>query len=446
NHLYSNKLFSNAVIYSGTYQNQLFFNPNFWKAELGSLGFKMNFTHYRREGFEEKFGLELQSFFTNPGSLSLDTTDNILPIPNLTPNYSWKPAAYHQAEWKIKRKWKARAGIRMTGWNRNGPDTYYTFDENYEVNDTIRVGRRVYNRYLNLDPRLSLRFEINPSSQLKLSYGTYHQYLQLASNSISPFTSLEVWLPAGPNIFPQSSRQWSLGYLKYWERAKMEFSASAYHKFSDGQMEFKPHANTYLNPLLEGELRFGTSRAYGVELLLKKEFGRLNGWMAYTYSRTFRTILGINEGREYPAIQDRPHDFSLFLNYRLSDRSLMSVYWTSFSGANFSSPTGFLSFNDQPVPIYDEKNNDRLPAYHRMDVSIKIRLNKQVDRKYQHSLTFSMYNILGHINPYIVQFNKIPTESITHAVKTNILSETPINPSQISLGRFLPSISYRFKL
>ncbi|MDW3652305.1 MAG: carboxypeptidase-like regulatory domain-containing protein [Bacteroidia bacterium] len=444
NHLYNAKLFSNIIINSGTYSNRLLIDPNTWKSELGMLGFKIDFTHYKRQNFTEKFGMELQGYFTNPGSLSLDSSLSI--IPNLNPNYSRKNVLYYQGDWKIKKKWRLQAGVRLINFARGGPDVYYNFDQNYRVEDTVAHGRGIYNRYVNLDPRLSVRYQVDESSQLKLSFGNYHQYLQLISNSISPFTSLEIWAPAGPNIFPQSSQQWSLGYLKFFKEARMEISAAAYHKKMRGQVDYEPHATVYLNPLFEGELRFGETRSYGIEFLLKKDFGRLNGWLSYTYSRSFRRTLGINNSLEYPAVQDRPHDFSVFVNYQMSDRILASAYWTTYSGATFSSPTAYLNFNDQPVPIFGERNNDRLPTYNRMDISFRLRLNKDVSRKYQHSLAVSIYNVLGHVNPFIIQFNKIPDGNLSHVVKTNVLSEVPVHPSQFSLGRFLPSVSYRFKL
>ena len=120
----------------------------------------------------------------------------------------------------------------------------------------------------------------------------------------------------------------------------MEISAAAYHKKMRGQIDYEPHATVYLNPLFEGELRFGENRSYGIEFLLQKDFGRLNGWLSYTYARSFRRTLGINNSLEYPAVQDRPHDFSVFLNFQVSDRMLASAYWTTYSGATFSSPTG----------------------------------------------------------------------------------------------------------
>lgn len=308
------------------------------------------------------------------------------------------------------------------------------------------MGARVYNSYINFDPRLSLQYQLDSTSQLKLSFGTYHQYLQLISNAISPFTALEVWLPASPNIEPQFASQWAINYLKYFPSAKMEISAAAYYKRFKHQIDYAPHSTPYLNPYLEGDLRFGTARSYGLELLLKRDFGRLNGWIAYTYSRVFRQTEGLNAGRTYPAFQDRPHDFSLVLNYQVRERIRFTANWLSQSGSTFTSPTGFYTFNDQPVPIYDERNNDRLPTYHRLDISFQFTLNRKPDNKYQHSLVFSIYNALAHKNVFAVKFNKLLKNGFMPQVSSNVLSDRQLSPSQIDLVRFFPSLTYKFKL
>lgn len=443
NHIFSPKLFSNTTLYTGNYAYRLSIPPNYWKSDLGMLGLKSDFTHYTNPKFTGKFGLDLQGYFNTPGSLSLDTTISILP--EVTPNYARKTVLYYEGQWKIRPKIQLNAGLRMISWTNLGPQTYYTFDDAYEVNDTIQAVEGVYNRYINIDPRISLQFQLGNTSQVKLSYGNYHQYLQLISNSVSPFTSLEVWLPANPNIKPQAARQWSLSFLTHLQQAKMEISAAAYHKTLQNQIDYEAHATTHLNPLVEGELRFGTAEAYGIEFLLKKDFKKLNGTLGYTYSRAFRQIDGINNDEIYPALQDRPHDFSLSLNYQWTPRLLCAAYWTSFSGATFTSPTGFFNFNGQNIPIYGARNNDRLPTYHRLDIALKFLLNKREDFPYQHNLTFSVYNALGHKNVSLVRFNRIPDGDFSFVVKSNVLSEVQPQPSQVLLGRFLPSLTYKFQ-
>jgi hypothetical protein len=444
NHIFGPKLFSNTTIYTGNYGYRLFFPPNHWQSALGSLSFKTDFTHYARPNYTARFGLEAHGYFIDPGSFALDSTIAILP--NITPNFSQKTVLYYQGEWDLGERWQLKAGARLINWTNTGPTTYYTFNDQHEVQDTVQAGEGVYNRYRHLDPRLSLRYELNQQSMLTFSLGNYHQYLQLISDSQSPFTSLEVWLPAGPNIRPQSAFQTTLTYTRNLQAAGMEFSAAAYFKDARHQIDYKDHPQLLLNPLIEGELRFGRMQSYGLETMLKKDAGRLNGRLAYTYSRSFRRTQEVNGGKRYPAFQDRPHEFSLLLNYSLTPRTLLSGYFTIFSGSTFSSPTGFYTYQDQTIPVYGEKHNDRLPHYQRLDLAIKFRLNKDPNRRFQHSLSFSIYNILAHKNIVSVNFNKIPVEAGRPVVPANFLSGVPLSPTQTDLIRFFPSLSYKFNL
>ncbi|MCB0706615.1 MAG: TonB-dependent receptor [Saprospiraceae bacterium] len=444
NHLFGPKLFSNTTIYTGNYSYNLVIAPNYWKSELGMLSIKTDFTNYVGPKFTAKYGFELQGYFNTPGQTSLDSTITFLP--NVSSDYSRKGVLYYQGDLDLGQKIKINLGLRMVNWSNLGPKTYYDYDDNYEVSDTLQAGSGVYNNYFNVDPRLSFQYQLDSSSTIKLSYGIYHQYLQLILNSVSPFTAFEVWLPAGPNILPQSATQWALDYSKYFAQPKLNLNASVYYKTSQNQIDYEAHATTYLNPYLEAELRFGDARSYGLELMLKKDFGRLNGWVAYTYSRVFRKTQDLNNNDWYRAFQDRPHDFSMVLNYQFARRFIGSAYWTSQSGSTFTSPVGFYTFNEQTVPVYGERNNDRLPTYHRLDLAFKFILNKKETARYQHSLTFSIYNALAHENVYTVKFNKLYSSQLFPRLPANVISDDILSASQIDLIRFFPSLTYKFKI
>ncbi|MEM8527910.1 MAG: TonB-dependent receptor [Bacteroidota bacterium] len=444
NHLFHPQLFSNTTLYSSNYAYNVTFAPNFWTSQLGMVGVKTDFTQYKNSKYQAKFGFNLQLYSSTPGSFTLDSTINVLP--NFSQNLSRKGVLYYEGRYDFTEKWQFKGGLRLTTWANLGPRNFYELDGNYEVSDTIEAGIGAFNRYAHLAPRLSLRYQISPTTQLKLSYGTYQQYLQLILDSVSPFSALEVWLPSSPNVRPQRAQQWALNYLQVSKPLQLEFALAAYYKTAQNQIDYAPHATTFLNPLLEAELRFGTARSYGLELMLKKEWNKASGWLSYTYSRTFRTTPDLNEGLEYRAVQDRPHELSLALSFPLKKRILCSTYWTSSSGTTFTSPVGFYDFNGSTTPIFGERNNDRLPAYHRLDFSIKFLLNKNPNARYQHDLTFALYNAIGHKNIYAIRFNKLEHSFLSPLVRTNIFSDEPLSPSQIDLIRFFPSLTYKFKL
>ncbi len=445
NHLYGTSLFSNTTVYAGSYNYQLSNANNAWKSGIAKVSLKTDFNWYHRGENKTRFGGEISAFTFNPGTVSGEDFTELLP--NLKEGYSRQSVLYANRLLTWRDRWMLDAGLRFTLWQNLGPSRHVLFDESHQPVDSVKVPNgEIYQTYWNLDPRVSLQYRFDTSALLQLNYGIYHQYLQQISNSVSPFTAFEVWVPSGPNIQPQSAHQVSLGFVKRLKGNSLELNADLYYKKMRNQIDYVDHANTLLNPLLEGELRFGQMDAYGVELLLKKPIGRLTGWVSYTWSRALRQTDAVNEGREYPAFHDRPHDLSLMLNYPLRKRILFSAYWTWYTGSAFSSPTGFYTFNHSTIPIYSEKHNDRLPNYKRLDIAFKFILNKSPQKKYRHSITFSIYNLLASKNIVAVNFNKSLNRNGKPVIESNALSDARLVATQADLIRFLPSLTYKFKL
>ena len=442
NRTLGSRLFVNTTLYTGNYSYVAKFIPNLWQSELGTLSLKSDFTHFASSDYNAKFGVEAQGYFNTPGRITLDSTTALLPA--VSRNYARKIVLYYQGQYDLSKKVRVNGGFRLINWENTGPTTYNTYDDNYNLESTITAPEGTYNSYFNVDPRLSLQYKVDEKSQLKLSYGIYHQYLQLISNSISPFTAMEVWLTASPHIRPQVSSQWAASYYRRLKKNQLEFSASAYYKSSKNQIDFDGHSTIYLNEFIEGELRFGTAESYGLELMLKKQFGRLNGSLAYTYARVYKKTDFINNEKTYRAFQDRPHDLAINLQYNLSKRFSCAAHWTSYSGSPFTAPIGFYSFNDKTIPIYGERNNDRLPAYHRLDVACTFDINKKTTSKFQHSVTFSIYNALGRKNTFALKFNKLESDDVNPDVPVNVLSNHPLQSSQLELAQFFPSLTYNF--
>lgn len=444
NYIISPKLFCNTVLYTGTYAFHLNLPGSLWKSELGNLSFKTDFTHYVNDKMKASFGFENQGYFILPGNISRDSSLSFLP--NISPDYSGKAVLYYQADYKLSERLFINAGLRFTSWRNNGPDTYFSFDDNYQVTDTITSAQGVYNAYNNLDPRISLNYSWNRTNQLKVSYGRYHQYLQILSNTVSPFSFFEIWQPANTNIKPQVSDHYTVSYLKWLKDRTYELQATAYYKHSENIIDYAPNTILLDNPTIEGIIRQGTADAYGLEMMVKKTKDKLTGSVSYNYSRVFRKTEGLNNNQVFRALQDRPHELSIVANYALSKRIILAGYWTSFSGATFSSPTGYIQHNNQSIPLFNEHNNDRLPFYHRMDFSFKLLLNKKRESAFQHSLMLSVYNIIGHKNIYSVRFNKLDRDWQNPPVPGNVLSMEQQMASEISMIRFFPSLTYKFKL
>ena len=448
NHIYNNKLFSNTTFYISQYNYLLYLSKaqnNYWNSGIGNGTLKTDFSYFRNATNTFKMGLEMSVHTSNPGNLHFSDVTVQENVPSIAKYQSENLNLYFSHEKDVTPLLKFRYGFRVPIWRDLGAITVYQFDNLHQLTQVQDYSKNdVYYSHVAIEPRLSADYSLNEYSELKASYTRNTQFLQLITNSVSPFTSLEVWVPSGPNIKPQISNQFSLGYFRYIKKSKLNFSAEAFYKKYDNQIDYKDNANLLMNPEIEGELRFGTANAYGLELMLRKTEGKFTGWIGYTYSRIIKTIEGVNNGKSYAASYDRPHNACVNIAYNSSRHWQFSANWVYMTGSPVSKPVGFYEFNGQTVPLYGDKNNGRLPDYHRLDLSATYRINKP-DRKYQHNIVFTLYNAYGRKNPFVLTYNKIMNDNGKFIVPTNIDGNYLLIPTAISVSGIIPSIAYNFK-
>jgi hypothetical protein len=445
NHVFNSKLFSNTTVYFSRYNYYLDISKelrNYWTSSITNATLKTDFSWFLNPENTIKTGFELNRHESNPGKMYYSDEE----IPASLATYQSNEIAFYAAnEQKIGEKLIARYGLRLTRWNDLGPTSVYFFDANHNVIDTIQVaGNTIYESFLNFEPRISLKYRISETASLNAGYNHNVQHLQMLSNSTSPFTSLEVWAPAGPNIKPQQSDQFSLGYFSKIFQRQFDFSVEAYYKRLYNQIDYKDHANLLINQLIEGELRFGDGWSYGIETLLRKSKGKLNGWISYTYSRTMKQITDVNNGETFPAAYDRPHNLIITLAYGYGKRWNFSSQWLYLTGSPFTSPTGFYYINGTSVPVYGKKHNDRYPDYHRLDVSVSYTLSKP-EKRFQHHLMLTVYNAYGRHNPFTQNFNKIMDDNGNFVVPANLEGDVERIPTSISVAGAIPSLNYTFR-
>lgn len=446
NHLFNEKLFSNTTLYGSKYDYYLLTNVeqnDFWNSRISNLSLKTDFTWYADPDLTMRFGARISRHLFNPGNYEDGQNPNVR-VPVVSPRTGREWVAYASSNYSVGTRLSLRLGLRASVWQNLGEATEYVYDTTHSPVDTLFYSPgQVYNTYFRLEPRLGMTFRISKNASVKASYARTVQYEQLITNSISPFTTLEVYLPAGPAILPQLADQFSIGWFIKIPRGNLDLSVEAFHKEMHNQIDYEDHANMLLNPHVESELRFGRGRAYGYELLLKKYYGRLNGWIGYGYTRSFRKIKGLYGDEWHPAAWDRPHDFSLYLSYNVSERWIISMNWLYMTGSAFSSPTSYYYYNGYPVPYYEEKNNDRLPDYHRLDVSSEWQLSKP-DKRYQHKLILSVFNLYGRKNPISVNFNKTLNQNGHPIIPGNLSGPPQLSASMIYLFTVVPSVTYSF--
>jgi hypothetical protein len=240
------------------------------------------------------------------------------------------------------------------------------------------------------------------------------------------------------------AHQFTLGYTHRFSVPGLRFDVEAYHKRMNNLIDYRDHARMLMNPLVEYELRFGKGSAYGVETIIHKAYGSLNGWISYTLSKSILQMEEINEGDSYPSYSDRPHDFSAFLSWEIRPRITLTANFIYMTGVPYTTPTGFYYYDNHQVPIYAERNNDRLPDYHRLDLAFNWLLSKP-GRRFQHELIFSVYNLYNRKNPVALHFNKIEDENGNFVVPYDYSSDPELVSSQFYLYGIVPSISYHFK-
>ena len=448
NHTFSNKLFSNTTICYSRYQYYLYIDneqKDVWNSAISGLTFKTDFTWYLNPKNTIHEGVEITDHNSNPGNVSLPD--------NQTDPAAYPIAKYHSMEYdfylgndmSIGKRITIGYGIRLPVWQDLGPTTVYHFDGYHNLIDSSRVSNlSTYSSFISPEPRINFRYMLNDRSSLKASYNRTTQFLQVLSSSVSPFTSLEVWAPCGPNIKPQKSDQVSLGYYSQVFRTKLNFSAEIFYNIFHDHIDYKDHANLLFNHLLEGEIRNGKARSYGIELILRKTENNFTGWIGYTYSRTFVQTPEVNNGKEYPAFYDRPHNVCIYLSYTAGKHWAFSANWLYMTGGAITTPVGFFYNNGYSIPIYGDRNNDRLPDYHRLDLSVKWTLSKP-EQRYQHALILTLYNAYGRLNPFSVNFNKIQDGNGNIVVPSNLDGEYKLIPTTISVAGMIPSLNYQFK-
>lgn len=450
NHIYSKKLFSNTTMYSSKYNYYLYLSKelkDYWNSSISNGTIKSNFTYYMNALNTMKWGIELSSHASNPGNVHFSDTSIQAKVPVIPRYNSGSFDMYFSNDQTFTENFSVYYGLRLSAWRNTGATSVYYYDNDYQVYDTLLVGEdESYYTAVNFEPRISLKYSFSKNSVMKASYSRSTQYMQLLSNSVSPFTTLEVWIPCGLNIEPQKSDLFSLGYARRLPKSKLNFSAEAFYKNCFNQIDYEDHANMLYNPLIEGELRFGKSWSYGLELMLRKTEGKFSGWIGYTYSRVFKKIEGVNNNETFPAFYDRPNDVCINIAYNTQKRWSFSANWIYMTGGAVTTPIGFYYYDGYNIPLYGEKNNDRLPDYHRLDLLATLKLNKPGSvKKFQHSLTFTIYNAYARKNPISVDFNKIIDDNGNIVVPSDHDGQNEMIPTAISVAGFIPSISYNFK-
>jgi hypothetical protein len=442
NHIFSNKLFSNFTFMASNYDYLL--DNEFtvgrekrkyafeYDAFVRDYSAKMDFSYYLNKNNTIRFGIKSTYHDFKVGEIDgrQDTVRFNFELPEIQ---SIESAVYLSNQQKITDNLTVDYGLRYSLFQNIGKASVNILDDNYNVVGVRKYKKgEIYNTYHGIEPRIGLNCVFADNQSIKASYSKTRQYLLIASNS-STGSPLDVWVSANPNIKPQIGDQYSLGYFRNFLDDRIETSLEVYYKDMKNQVAFKEFAQPQFNPDMEEELRFGKGRAYGAELMIRKNKGRLSGWISYSLSRSKRKINDIQEKDWYPSPYDRPHDLTVVAMFDLSKRISISANWTYKTGRPLNAPTARYEYGNLVLPYYPGRNQDRMPDYHRLDLGLTIKNKPKPDRNFSGEWVFSVYNAYARKNADAIYF----TQDENNYYETNAM--------RTSYFTIFPSVTYNFK-
>lgn len=434
NSVVSNRLFSNTTLVFSDFNYNVNVNSDggarFTIASvIRNFNVKQNFQYSIGSGNTLRFGVNALRQRVAPASLLANEASSIntLQIPDRT---GAELAGYVSHDWKATEKLNLEYGLRLNSFLLFGPTTLHTFDAQGDLAGEEENHGGVAHHYINLEPRLSLSYQLLGHNSIKASYNRNTQNLHQLSNSTASLPT-DTWVMSSNNVRPQIADQVAVGYYHNFRNNTYEFSAEAYYKDMQNQIDYRNGADLQANEYIEGELLYGVGRAYGLELYMKKRVGDLTGWISYALSRSERQFDDINDGHWFAARQDRTHDFSAVAMYELNDRWNISATMVYSTGNAVTFPSGKYVVDGQTVWYYTERNGYRMPDYHRLDLGVTREGNP--NKRFQSSWTFGVYNAYNRKNAFTIDFR-----------------ENDVNPNvseayRIALFGIIPSVTWNFK-
>ena len=438
-HTYNDHVFSELAIQSVRYQTNFEAGINTYRFNVNS-SIRDHGGSYQVEWEKNKHALRtgIQYVFHRlvPNHIHGESEDVAFDFGNNTVLYADEASVFINDKISVTEKLEINAGLRYTAFSQLGDFTRFITDENLQVLDTIRYGKgkRIVS-YHNPEPRLGMRYSLNASSSLKLSFDRGFQYMHMAPLS-SASLPMDVWVTSSTVVRPQLANQYSIGYYRNVKESLFEGSVVLYYKDMFNQLEYRDGAIIGYSKgyNYDDSFVFGKGNSYGAEFFVKKNEGKVTGFLAYTLAKTTRTFEELNNGEAFAAKYDRVHDLSLFGNVQYNSRWSFSGVFVYGTGNALNLPIARYVIQGNIVHEYGKRNSFRMPPYHRLDLSATLASRKSA--KLESAWTFSIYNVYSRRNPYYIYF-ETAGDLQEYKLKTSL--------KQVSLFPILPAVTYRIK-
>ena len=441
-HVYNDKLISDVYATYSKYDYSVEGQGTF-KVQAGIKNTSLNakFEYYVNDKHTIKFGVNAMYYGLNPGTITgVDLTDQALET-----EAGLELSPYISDEFKVSKKLTLLYGLRYSSFMNFGPGTVRSYEEGQPMTDQTVTETTTYTKgelakfYGGIEPRLAVNYLLDSVSSVKFGYNRTRQYIHLISNSSSGLP-IDVWKLSDQNVAPTVADQVSVGYFRNLKKNTYEASAEVYYKSMSNVLDYKNNANIVFAENIETEVIAGQGRSYGLELFLKKNKGKLTGWVSYTLSSTQRKTDSefvnetINNNEWYSANYDKPHDVSVVLVYELSKRISLASSMNYATGKPISVPDSKYIYQGMTVANVSTRNGTRMPDYHRLDLSCTLYPKRYKERKFKSYWVFSIYNVYGRKNPYSYSFRTAEDDPTVNEVY------------QLSiLGSVLPAVTFNFE-
>ena len=409
--------------------------------------FKYNFSYHPAHNHSVEFGINAIRYGISPGEMFPLGESSIIDRKTMEEEQAFELSAYASDDILIGDRMSLELGLRYTQYLQLGPATVNIYEQDQPMIEDNIVEERYYEKndivtkYGGLEPRFGFRYQTGETSSVKVSYNRINQYINLISNT-SVMSPTDLWKLSDEHIEPLQSDQYAIGYFRNFQNNTIEASLEAYYRNFDNSIEYQSGAEIVMNDMLESDVINAEGYGYGLELYIRKNTGRLTGWTSYTYSSSMRRSQEhfeqnqINKNSYFPSNYDRPHNMVMNLNYEISRRWSFNAVFTYSTGRPVTIPEKTYSYGGDQLIYYSDRNDYRLPDYHRLDLSISLGENLRTDQRGKGSLTFSLMNVYGRKNPYSLFYKREPASA--GSARSFQLYQLYI------LGRPLPTITYNY--
>ncbi|WP_240531680.1 TonB-dependent receptor domain-containing protein [Maribacter sp. 4G9] len=416
-----------------------------YKSKINYLSFISEYSKEVSSNLDYYVGAQANRYTINPGELDPGSAD-VLPV-SLEKESSYEFGGYGNVNWTPFENLSVSAGLRFNHFVLVGPYTQNFFDDlSGELLGTTEfekgAGVKTYN---GLEPRVGLNIKLGETTSLKASYARLNQYLQNIYNSTTPIPTSR-WKTSDPNVLPQRSDSYGLGLYKNLNSNKIELGVEGYYRDVTNTLTYKPGADFFLGETINRDVVQGKGKAYGVELSFKKQTGKINGWFNYTWSRSLlRSQIEkpgdrINNNQWFNSDFDRPHVLNGTINFESNPYNTWSFNFTAQTGRPYTAANGIVTLEGIQAPLFLERNNSRLPTYHRLDFSWNVKGVKRESKRWQSDWTFTIYNLYGRKNPYSIYYTQR-----NGSENGEVFGNSPLGAFELSiLNSPLLSLTYNF--